>query len=58
MTFRSLFELHNTFGVRGPDFVVGMPVVFVNSLFALVMPKALFQEKLRPGIFVLLILIP
>lgn len=38
-----------------PAFVVGMPVAFVNSRFTFVTPSALFQEKLSPGTFVLLI---
>jgi len=38
-----------------PAFVVGIPVAFVNSRFTFVTPSALFQEKLKPGIFVLLI---
>lgn len=38
-----------------PAFVVGMPVAFVNSRFTFVTPSALFQEKLKPGSFVLLI---
>ena len=33
-----------------PAFVVGIPVELVNSRFAWVIPKALFQEKLSPGI--------
>jgi hypothetical protein len=33
-----------------PAFVVGIPVDLVNSRFAWVIPKALFQEKLSPGI--------
>lgn len=38
-----------------PLFVVGMPVAFVNDRFKRVMPKALFNEKLKPGIFVFVI---
>ena len=33
-----------------PVLVVGIPVTFVNLRFAEVIPKALFQEKLSPGI--------
>ena len=33
-----------------PVLVVGIPVTFVNLRFAEVTPKALFQEKLSPGI--------
>ena len=40
-----------------PLLVVGMPVAFAIFLFILVMPRALFREKLSPGIPVLLLLI-
>ena len=36
---------------------VGIPVVRATCCFALVMPSALFKEKLRPGIFVFDIII-
>ena len=35
-----------------PALVVGIPVLRVNSRLALVTPKALFHEKLNPGIFI------
>lgn len=38
-----------------PLFVVGIPVAFVKARLAAVMPRALFKEKLNPGIFVLVI---
>lgn len=40
-----------------PPLVVGIPVDFVNARFALVMPNALFHEKLKPGILVFDILL-
>lgn len=38
-----------------PDFVVGIPITFAMFLFAFVIPSALFNEKLKPGILVLVI---
>lgn len=35
-----------------PAFDVGMPVCLANCCFALVTPRALFQEKDNPGIFI------
>ena len=40
-----------------PAFVVGIPVFWVKFLFNLVIPNALFKEKLKPGILVLVIII-
>ena len=40
---------------KSPALVVGIHVALVNSRLTFVTPSALFQEKLSPGIFVLLI---
>ena len=39
-----------------PDLVVGIPVVRAILCFNLVIPNALFREKLTPGIFVLVMI--